>query len=162
MKAGEIARYVAVGGTNALIQNAVLIVATRVGYPYLVAGAVVATLFVPLGYVAHSVLTFRAMPSLSGLVRFVGGVLAGVPLSSATLWLLHGVAAVRIEIAAPLTSLLMAGYGFIVTRLIARQSDPHRTSSATLVRQGRSRACPVILDRGMARSTSDRSSATVA
>jgi putative flippase GtrA len=130
MNMREIARYLAVGGVCAASQNAIIIGLTWTGRSYLLANILSAAVFVPLGYLLQSFFTFRVSPSINGLARFVIGVAAGLPLSSALLWITHGLCGIPIEIGSPLVTVLMTVYGFTVARWVSQKRSRRPISGA--------------------------------
>jgi putative flippase GtrA len=120
MNMREIIRYLLIGGACAASQNAIIIALSWIGHSYLLANLASAILFVPLGYLLHSIFTFRVTPSGKGLRHFAGGQIAGIPLSSVLLWLTHGICRIPIHLASPFVTALMALYGFMMARWISR------------------------------------------
>ncbi len=129
----QIGRYLVVGGGCALTQNVAIVGLVRIGMPYLVANILSATAIVPAGYLLHSLFTFRVRPNFDGFARFVVAVLFGLPVSTISLWLVHGVCKVPIGIALAMVTGMMAVYGFTLTswishartrRCAVRPSDP--------------------------------------
>jgi len=113
--------YGAVSGSCLLLHNAVMILADRAGAP-LIASVVLSFLLVALlGYVLHSLLTFREALGREklGLMRFGRYALAmstNIPLAFATTWVWHGPVGLPMHWAAPIASGCMLAVNFVLSR----------------------------------------------
>lgn len=117
----------------ALVSNAVLIAADRVGWP-LLAGVVLSWLGGGLvGYVWHARVTYRARLTPLAAMRFLGGSSLGIPLAWAVLALLSQGLGWPMVLAAPTATVVLSGYhalnAFVAIRWPRFGLQGHRTHS---------------------------------
>lgn len=110
------ARYVVIGAACALLNNAILISADLAGLHYAVATAVTFLTTVPLAYATHAIWTFEARVSWHGLARFVAGSLSSLLVAGLTIAALRGAMNLPMLLAAPLATIAMMIYNFVMTR----------------------------------------------
>ena len=107
------------GGVAALclaLHNAVLIVADHTGLP-LLAGVMISFVLVSaMGYVLHSLLTFRQPMSPLRFGRYALAMVGNIPLAFAATWLWRDAVGLPMVVAAPLASVMMLAVNFIASR----------------------------------------------
>jgi putative flippase GtrA len=114
------ARYLVIGLGCALLNNAILIGADLAGLHYTAATLVTFVTTVPVAYFAHALWTFSATLSWAGFLRFVAGSLSSLLVAAATIALLRGALGLPMVIAAPLATVAMTLYNYLMTRWAVR------------------------------------------
>jgi len=112
----EPGRYLLMGGLCALLSNAVLIGSDHAGLHY---GASVVTAFLvvtPVSYLLHARWTFAVELSWAGFVRFVLGLLSSLLVATVTVGLFRGALGLPMLVAAPLATVTMTAYNFVMAR----------------------------------------------
>lgn len=116
-------RYLVIGGSCALLNNALLIGGDALGLHYAVTIVAAFILVLPISYIFHARWTFFAPISLPALWRYVLGSLSGLGLASFTIWLLNVMLGIPMWLAAPLATAKMVIYNFLMTRWSVRRSQ---------------------------------------
>lgn len=103
-------RYLCGAGVCALANNIVLVAVDAMGGP-LLAGILASWLVGGcIGYAWHARVTWHSAMTRSGLARFLGGALAGVPVAWAVLWLFAGWLRWPMWLAGPAMTLVLFAY----------------------------------------------------
>ncbi|WP_192243703.1 GtrA family protein [Mesorhizobium silamurunense] len=106
-------RYMLVGLVCAITHNAIMIAVDRVGGHYLL-GTVVSFMAVsPLGYALHSWFTFAEPLRLKAFARFVGGMAAAYPISTAIMIVLCSGLGLSVAIATPIATVALFAWNFV-------------------------------------------------
>jgi putative flippase GtrA len=109
-------RYLVIGVGCALLNNAILIGADMAGAHYVGGTLLTFATTIPLAYVAHAKWTFSATPSWRGLARFIAGSLSSLAAALSAVALLRGAMGLPMVVAAPLATVAMTLYNFVVAR----------------------------------------------
>ena len=110
---GQGRRYLSVGLLCALTHNVIMIGADYAGLHYIFATFISFLVLTPMGYLLHCRFTFRQALSLSGFLRFSGGIISAYPLSLGLMVLFCSILEWRVLVAAPLTTVLLFAYNYI-------------------------------------------------
>jgi putative flippase GtrA len=110
------ARYLAIGIGCAVLNNAILIGADATGAHYVVAILLTFVITLPIAYLAHTIWTFSAELSWLAFVRFITGSISSVLLAGAAVGSLKGGLGLSMWIAAPLATVAMTVYNFMMAR----------------------------------------------
>ena len=110
-------RYIAVGATCAAINILFLIGLVFAGLTTTAANVVSLIPMLFIGYGLHVAITFNVKPSLTGLVKFSAGLIAALPLSILTLFVLVDCLHVPVVLAAPVGSLVVFVWTYLATHL---------------------------------------------
>ena len=108
--------YVGVGGSCALINNAIVVLGDLAGANYLAATVLGIVLITPLAFTLHVFFTFRSSPSLQGFFRFALGTAAGSLLSLTLMVLFCNCLSIRAGLAMPLATALLLVWNFFSAR----------------------------------------------
>ena len=109
-------RYLLVGLFCAGLHNAVMIAADMAGMHY-TAGVVISMIVTGLvGYTLHSLYTFERGLAGVRLLRFLGGLLAGLPITLALMSLLCDGIGLPVPIAAPVTTVALFFFNYVWAR----------------------------------------------
>jgi putative flippase GtrA len=109
-------RYLAVGGTCALVNIAVLVAAEAAGLPLWGSIALSFGLVCAVGYALHATVTFAAPLVWSGFVRYAAAMAAGLPVSAALLWLFSRALDLPMPIAASCATIATLALNFVSSR----------------------------------------------
>ena len=116
----EPARYLTVGAVCALINNAMLIGLSLMGLHYLACIAINFAVMVPLSYLLHARWTFAAPVAWKNLAAYTAGSISSLVLASLFIAILCGPLGLPMVISAPLATILMIAYNFVMARLTVR------------------------------------------
>jgi putative flippase GtrA len=113
---GDTARYTAVGAVCAGLNNGAIIGAAALGIDYVTSS--VASFFVvtPIAYLLHSTVSFRQPRSISGLLRYSGGVVTALPMFLACMFVLSTMLGLPVAIASPVATVLLVLWNYILAR----------------------------------------------
>lgn len=118
-------RYLAVGGTCALVNVVVLVAAEAAGLQLWGGIALSFGLVCAVGYALHAMLTFAAPLAWSGFARYVAAMAAGLPASVALLWLFARVLGWPMPVAASCASITTLALNFVSSRwAVLRSARP--------------------------------------
>lgn len=118
-------RYAQVGLFCALLNNATVIVADRLGYHYVIAVCAAFILSTAVGYLLHATYTFQVRASRTTGLRFVMANLSAFPVALATMFVLCSALGISASIAMPLATVLLFGWNFLLAHLaFARSASP--------------------------------------
>jgi putative flippase GtrA len=106
-------RYLTVGALCAVTHNVIMIGADFAGLHYVLATFISFLVLTPMGYLLHCRFTFRQAVSLSGFLRFTGGIIAAYPLSLGLMVLFCTGLEWPVPVAAPLTTVLLIVYNYV-------------------------------------------------
>jgi putative flippase GtrA len=106
-------RYLSVGALFAVAHNLIMIGADFAGIHYIASMIISFLVLAPLAYVLHCRFTFRQASSLTGLFRYMGGMMAAYPLSMGLMVLFCTVLGWPVLVAAPLTTILLIVYNYV-------------------------------------------------
>jgi putative flippase GtrA len=109
-------RYLAVGGTCALVNVAVLVAAEAAGLQLWGGIALSFGLVCTVGYALHASVTFAAPLAWSGFARYVAAMAAGLPISAALLWLFARVLGWPMPVAASCATIATFVLNFVSSR----------------------------------------------
>jgi putative flippase GtrA len=121
----EARRYLSVGVICAALHNIIVITAAWLGLYYMFALLLSFIVVTPTGYVLHSLHTFSARFSWKQFARFTSGIIAGVPLALAIMFVLCTLLHVAIFIATPIATIGQFAWNYLSARwavlLVPRQ-----------------------------------------
>lgn len=118
-------RYLAVGGSCALVNVAVLVVGEAAGLPLWGVIALSFGLVCAVGYALHAMVTFAAPLAWGGFVRYVAAMAAGLPVSAALLWLFARALGWPMPIAASCATVATLALNFVASRwAVLRPTHP--------------------------------------
>lgn len=109
-------RYLVVGGTCALVNVGVLVAAEAVGLQLWGGIALSFGLVCTVGYVLHATVTFAAPVAWGGFARYVAAMAAGLPVSTALLWLFARALVWPMPVAASCATLATLALNFVSSR----------------------------------------------
>lgn len=112
----EPSRYLVVGASCAVLNNIILIAGDAAGLHYAVAILLTFILVLPLSYLAHAFWTFSAVLSWEAFGRFLMGSLLSLGVASVAVGLLKGGLQLPMLVTAPLATVAMTIYNFLMTR----------------------------------------------
>ena len=115
-----IPRYLVVGALCALLGNAILIVFDHLGIHYVVSCLVAFVITVVIAYGLHTHWTFGADRSLGGLFRYGAAMTVNLPLSIGLLFVLVTLGGLKMEFAAPATTVLQTAFNYLVASTLIR------------------------------------------
>lgn len=110
------ARYLVVGSVCAIANNIILIASDAAGLHYWVAVLLTFALMVPPSYLAHALWVFQVPAAWGAFGRYAGGTISSLAVAALTIGLLRGVMALPMVAAAPLATLAMVLYNYLMTR----------------------------------------------
>lgn len=108
--------YLSVSASCFLGHNLVMIVAERLYAALWLAVLLSFVITVAIGYILHSVFTFKQPLSLRAFGRYTLGMLLNIPLAYATTWFWYHWLEFPMPAAAPLASLCMIALNFLLSR----------------------------------------------
>ncbi len=115
-------RYLAAGIGFAALNNVLLIGGDWSGLHY---GACIALTFVvsvPLSYLVHARWTFRTSHGWTGFARYLGGSVSSLVIAAFAVWFFRGLLGLPMLAAAPLATVVMTVYNYIMARWAVRYS----------------------------------------
>lgn len=110
------ARYLAVGAICAVANNIILIASDAAGLHYWTAVLLTFILMVPPSYVAHALWVFGVRASWAAFGRYVAGTMSSLVVAALAIGLLRGAMALPMIAAAPIATLAMLAYNYLMTR----------------------------------------------
>jgi putative flippase GtrA len=110
------ARYLAVGAICAVMNNIILIAGDAAGLHYWSAVLLTFVLVVPPSYVAHASWVFGVRASWHAFGRYVAGTLSSLVVAALAVGLLRGALLLPMVVAAPIATLAMVLYNYLMTR----------------------------------------------
>jgi putative flippase GtrA len=110
------ARYLAIGGTCAAFNNAILIASDAAGIHYAISIALAFLFVLPISYLAHALWSFSAPASWSAFAHYVAGSISSLVVAGATVGIFRGGLMLPMTVAAPLATVVMALYNYLMTR----------------------------------------------
>lgn len=116
-------RYLVVGGLCALLANAILIGFEHLGINYAVSAIVAFVGTLLLAYALHTSWTFGAERSFAGLVRYGASMAINLPISLALLFVLINLLALRMELAAPLATVIQTAFNYIIATSLIKPTS---------------------------------------
>lgn len=123
-------RYLVVGAICALLNNIILIGCDAAGLHYAISILLTFVLVLPVSYFVHARWTFRVPPSRLAFSRFIGGSVSSLIVASFAVWLFRGELKLPMLIAAPLATLAMTIYNYLMTRwAVAHNRTPASMAS---------------------------------
>lgn len=126
------ARYLVVGSICAVANNIILIASDAAGLHYWTAVLLTFVLMVPPSYVVHALWVFKVPASWTAFGHYVAGTLSSLVVAALMIGLLRGVAMLPMVAAAPIATLAMVLYNYLMTRWA--------------VYRGHSRSTPIFVD----------------
>jgi putative flippase GtrA len=120
----EPSRYLVIGAVCAALNNVILICGDAAGLHYVASILLTFTLVLPASYLAHARWTFDVTLSWTAFGRFVLGSFASLFVASFTIWAFRGALFLPMIIAAPLATVTMTVYNYIMTRWAVRPRRP--------------------------------------
>lgn len=118
-------RYLAVGGTCALLNIAILVAGDMLHLPLAISVAISFITVCIVGYRLHAGITFVAPVSRQGFVRYVLAMAVSLPASTLLLWLFARVLEWPMSYAAPCITVMMLFVNFLASRwAVMRPRDP--------------------------------------
>lgn len=117
------------GGVSAvcfLLHNLIMVAADATGLNYVVATLMSYAVVGVVGYRLHSAYSFRTTRNRSGFARYALAMAGNLPAQWLLLWLLIGRLGLPMLMAAPLSTLAMMAYNFLISRwaLLRTHRDP--------------------------------------
>lgn len=109
-------RYLVVGAICAVANNIILIASDAVGLHYWFAVLLTFVLMVPPSYVAHALWVFGVRATWHAFGRYVAGTLSSLVVATLAIGLLCGVLLLPMVAAAPIATLTMVLYNYLMTR----------------------------------------------
>jgi len=116
-------RYLSGGAICALLHNLLVIGLAFAGAPYQVALVVSFLVTNPVGYLFHTAVTFREPRSWGGLIRFMGGSLAGFGWSAALMIAACSGLGLPVAVATPLVTAILFLWNFSAARWAIVRSE---------------------------------------
>jgi putative flippase GtrA len=120
----EPSRYLVIGAVCAVLNNLILIGGDAAGLHYAVSILLTFTLVLPASYLAHARWTFDVALSWAAFCRFILGSVASLFVASFTIWAFHGLLMLPMTMAAPLATVTMTAYNYVMTRWAVRRRRP--------------------------------------
>ncbi len=110
------ARYLVVGGTCAVLNNVILIAGDAAGLQYVVSVLLTFLFVLPISYLAHALWSFTVPASWSGFVHYVAASVSSLAVACVTVGILRGGLMLPMVAAAPLATIAMTLYNYLMTR----------------------------------------------
>ncbi|MCE7797469.1 GtrA family protein [Sphingobium sufflavum] len=117
----EPGRYLLVGAACALFNNIILIGGDAAGLHYAVSVLLTFVLMLPLSYLAHASWTFDATVNWPAFGRFLLGSLSSLAMATFAVGLFHDALRLPMVLAAPVATVVMTVYNFLMTRWAVRR-----------------------------------------
>ena len=108
--------YIGVSGLCFVLSNAVLISGDWIGCPLAISVTFSYLLTVTVGYLLHSLVSFRRPLSIIAFGRYAIGMSFNIPLSYATVWFWHDLLGLQMLWAAPLATGCATVVNFVIVR----------------------------------------------
>lgn len=118
----EPSRYLLVGAVCALFNNIILIGGDAAGLHYSLSILLTFALVLPASYFAHAWWTFGAPASWPAFGRFIAGSMSSLLVASFAVWLFRGLFDLPMLIAAPLATVAMTAYNYLVAKWAVTRS----------------------------------------
>lgn len=118
--ARAIPRYLVVGGGLALLSNAILIGFDRLGIHYAISCVVAFLTTLLIAYGLHTHWTFGGERSLGGLLAYGAAMALNLPVSLVLLFMLISVAGVTMTVAAPVATVMLTAFNYLVAARLMR------------------------------------------
>ena len=118
-------RFSGVSAVCLLLHNLIMIAVDAVGLDYVVATLLSYAVVVVVGYQLHSAYSFRTTRNRSGFARYALAMAGNLPAQWILLWLLIGRFGLPMPIAAPLSTLALTAYNFLVSRWALLRKHRH-------------------------------------
>lgn len=126
----QASRYLVVGALCALLNNIILIGGDAVGLHYAISILLTFVLVLPASYFVHARWTFRVSASWLAFGRFIGGSISGLIVGSFVVWLFRGALNLPMLVAAPLATLAMTVYNYLMAKwTVAHSRTPGSIAS---------------------------------
>jgi putative flippase GtrA len=109
------ARYLVVGAVSAAANNVIMIGGDAAGMHYWVA-VLLTFMVVPPSYIAHALWVFGVRTSWAAFGHYVAGTISSFLVMVLTIGLLRGVLLLPMVAAAPIATLVMVLYNYLMTR----------------------------------------------
>lgn len=109
-------RYVMIGAVCAAFNNLILIGGEAAGLHFVASILLTFILVLPASYFAHAFWTFDVTLSWSAFARFLLGSVSGLCLASFTIGMLCGPLSLPMILAAPLATIIMTVYNYMIAR----------------------------------------------
>jgi putative flippase GtrA len=109
----NVPRYIFVGLTCALLQNAVIIGLDLLGVHYAVSVLIAYVGVVAYGFTQHCYFTFEQRPSAKSFLRYATGMATNYPIYVALMFVFCDGAGLSVPIAAPLTTVLLFAWNYL-------------------------------------------------
>lgn len=109
-------RFVVVSAACAALHNAVMIGGEFAGVHYLASCLLSYVVVVTVGYALHAAYTFGQPASIGAALRYAAAMAANYPASVVLIFLLYGLAALPMPVAAPLATALMLAWNYAASR----------------------------------------------
>jgi putative flippase GtrA len=119
----ELSRYLVIGAVCAVLNNLILICGDALGLHYAVSIMITFALVLPATYLAHAHWTFDIRLSWVGFGRFLLGSVISLLVASSTIWLFRGLLLLPMAVTAPLATVTMTAYNYIMTRWAMRRGN---------------------------------------
>lgn len=120
----ESGRYLVIGAVCAVLNNVILIGGDAAGLHYAACVLLTFVLVLPASYLAHACWTFDVPLSWIAFGRFVAGSIASLFVASFAVWTFRGLLLMPMAVAAPLATVAMTAYNFVMTRWAVRWRHP--------------------------------------
>jgi putative flippase GtrA len=121
------ARYLVVGVVCAAANNVIMIAGDAAGMHYWVA-VLLTFLIVPPSYVAHALWVFRVRKSWAAFAHYVAGTISSFGVMVLAVGLLRGVLMLPMIAAAPIATVAMVLYNYLMTRWAVYRGGSPATS----------------------------------
>lgn len=121
------ARYLAVGAICAAANNVIMIAGDAAGMHYW-AAVLLTFLVVPPSYMAHALWVFGVRISWAAFAHYVAGTISSFGVMVLTIGLLRGVLLLPMVAAAPIATVAMVLYNYLMTRWAVYRGDSRQTS----------------------------------
>ncbi len=109
------ARYLVVGAVSAAANNVIMIAGDAAGMNYW-AAVLLTFLVVPPSYIAHTLWVFGVRASWAAFGRYVAGTISSFLVMVLAIGLLRGVLLLPMVVAAPIATIAMVLYNYLMTR----------------------------------------------
>lgn len=123
------ARYLAVGAICAVANNIILIASDAAGMHYWAAMLLTFVLMLPPSYMAHASWVFGVRTSWTAFGHYVAGTLSSLIVAALTIGLLRGAMMLPMVAAAPIATLAMVLYNYLMTRWAVYRGHGRTTPS---------------------------------
>jgi putative flippase GtrA len=97
------------------LNNVLLIAVAAVGFDYLSSSLIICVPMLIIGFMLHSLVTFKTKATIGAFLRYSGAILSNYPVLIATLFLLCDITHLPVYIAGPIATIVLFVWNYVFT-----------------------------------------------